>query len=734
MGVGLWLAALVLAWRCGAEVKLPVVFGDHMVLQRGEPIVLWGWAAPGEAIRVTLGDAGAEAKADAAGAWRATLPARDAGGPLELTVQGTNAITVKDILVGEVWLCSGQSNMQWTVRSSQDFDKEKAGATFPRVRHLGVPQRPGPLPEKDIPACAWRECTPDTVGDFSAVAYFFARDLHRELDVPVGVINSSWGGTRIEPWVPLPGLQQVPSLASIVERVALTLPTSEAHKRELAAQIKAMDGWLDGARKALAANEIVPAYPPFPAGLLPLANQQEPTVLYNAMVHGLVPLACRGALWYQGESNHGEGMLYADKMKALIGGWRQVWGKPEMPFYFVQLAPFEYGSEAPDILPQCWEAQAAAAAIPGAGMVVIHDVGNIKDIHPANKQAVGNRLARMALARTYGRKDLVDSGPVFRKLTLDGTQLRLEFDHTGSGLASRDAKPLNWFEVIDAEGEEFVPAEARIEGSAVLVSAAAAPKPVAVRFAWHKTAEPNLMNTEGLPAWPFRAGDVPRIDFLAKSVPEARDLVLVYDLDLKALGRDIRYTVDRTAEVKGAFDRVAYIIELRQPGEKTRFVYAAMDAFTDDLRKLGIPTLASKAHFHQAVQNLTVISNADGIATGTGLKGGILEFWPNNYGPPNVLPVPNASGDVWDFGDQPTDPVDGYGSMQIGNAEAKQTLFAINCWNAAGNADIGIGNSPDKPVRPNGDANVARTRDWTFQHNAGQYGAARLRVLVHPRQ
>jgi sialate O-acetylesterase len=242
------------------------------------------------------------------------------------------------------------------------------------------------------------------------------------------------------------------------------------------------------------------------------------------------------------------------------------------------------------------------------------------------------------------------------------------------------------------------------------------------------------MNTEGLPAWPFRAGDVPRIDFLAKSVPEARDLVLVYDLDLKALGRDIRYTVDRTAEVKGAFDRVAYIIELRQPGEKTRFVYAAMDAFTDDLRKLGIPTLASKAHFHQAVQNLTVISNADGIATGTGLKGGILEFWPNNYGPPNVLPVPNASGDVWDFGDQPTDPVDGYGSMQIGNAEAKQTLFAINCWNAAGNADIGIGNSPDKPVRPNGDANVARTRDWTFQHNAGQYGAARLRVLVHPRQ
>ncbi len=427
-------------------------------------------------------------------------------------------------------------------------------------------------------------------------------------------------------------------------------------------------------------------------------------------------------------------MLYTDKMKALIGGWRQVWGKPDMPFYFVQIAPFEYGQEAYDVLPRFWEAQAAAAAIPGAGMAVIHDVGNIKDIHPANKQAVGHRLARLALARTYGRKGLEDSGPVYRTMTIAGNTLRLEFDHVGTGLAARDDKALTGFEVIDAEGEDFVPAEARLDGTAVVVSAVAAPKPVAVRFAWHKVAEPNLMNKEGLPAWPFRAGTVPRLDFLAKEVAEAKDFELLYDLDLKTLAHDIRYGVDRSGEIKGAFDRVAYMLELRKSGEKTRFVYVSMDAFSDDLRKLGVPAVAAKALFHQTVKNLNVVSNVEGIVTGTGLSGGVIEFWPNNYSHQNTLPVANAAGDLWDFGDQPVDPVDGYGSMQVGNAEAKQTVFAINCWNAGANADLGIGNSPATAVMPNGDANVAKTRDWTFQHNNGQYSAARLRVLVRLRK
>jgi sialate O-acetylesterase len=731
---GLLLAGAVLAVRCAAAVSLPTVFGDHMVLQRGEPIPVWGWAEPGETVQVSLDQATVEATTDAAGAWRVALPARAEGGPFELTVKGKTAVTLTDVLVGEVWLCSGQSNMQFTVRSALNFEQEKAAATLPRIRHLGVPQSPASLPGKDVKACAWSVCSPETVGNFSAVAYFFGREISRELNVPVGLINSSWGGTLIEPWTPLCGFQQVPSLSGITDRVVLTLPSSAAHKRELAAQLGVVGGWLAEARKALAAQQVVTPGPEFPKGLLPLQSHQDPTTLYNGMIQGLVPFAFRGALWYQGESNHGDGMLYADKMKALIGGWREMWSKPGMPFYFVQIAPFEYGQEAYDVLPRLWEAQAAAAAIPGVGMAVIHDVGNTKDIHPANKQVVGSRLARLALARTYGRQQLEDSGPVYRAMRLDGSQIRLEFDHVGSGLAARDEKPLNGFELIDADGEDFVAAEARIEGTAVVVSASAAPRPVAVRFAWHKVAEPNLMNKEGLPAWPFRAGAVPRIDYLSREVAEAKDFELLYDLDLKTIGRDIRYNVDRSGDIKGAFDRVAYMLELRRAGERTRYVYASMDAFTDDLRKLGVPTLSSKAYFQQMVKALNVVSNADGMVTGVGLTGGVIEFWPNNYSPLNTLPVANASGELWDFGDQPVEPKDGHGSMQVGNAEAKQTLFALNAWNAGPGADLGIGNSPATPVVVGGNAMVERTRDWTFQSNASRYTAARLRVLVRLRK
>jgi len=728
------LGTALAAVRCGGAVTLPTVFGDHMVLQRGGPIPVWGWAAPGEEVQVVLGEIRSTTTAAATGAWRVDLPAQEAGGPFTLVVTGSTTVTFSDVLIGEVWLCSGQSNMQMTVRSSQNFDQEKAAADLPQIRHLGVPRVPAALPAKDVPACAWSVCSPDSVGDFSAAAYFFGREIQRELKVPVGLINSSWGGTRIEPWTPLCGFAQVKELSAILERVTLTLPSAATHKRELSTQLAATEAWVAAARKALADNAFPPAYPDFPAGLLPLQNHQDPTTLYNGMVHGLVPYALRGAIWYQGESNHGEGMAYTDKMRALIGGWRQVWGKPDLPFYFVQIAPYEYGQEAPEVVPSFWEAQAAATAVPGTGMVVIHDVGNTKDIHPANKQAVGQRLARMAIARTYGRKGIEDSGPVFRSMAVEEGAIRLQFDHVGSGLATRDGKAPDGFEVIDAAGEDFVPAVARIEGATVVLSAALAPKPVAVRFAWSKVAEPNLMNREGLPAWPFRAGTVPVIDHLATAVAEAKDYELLYDLDLKTLGRDIRYRVDRSAEIKGAFDRVAYFIEMRKRGEPTQYLYASMDAFTADLRKLGVPSLAAQAHFQQGVANLTVISNVEGIVTGTALGGGVIEFWPNNYGPLNSLPVANASGDVWDFGDQPVDPLDGYGSMQVGNTEAKQTLFAINCWKAGPAADIGIGNSPATPVMPGGDANVAKTRDWTFQHNAGQYTAARLRVLVHLRR
>ncbi|MBN2450416.1 MAG: 9-O-acetylesterase [Lentisphaeria bacterium] len=716
-----------------AELTLPTIFSDHMVLQREEPIPVWGWETPGQAVTVLLGNESAQALAGADGAWAVRLRPRSAGGvPLTLAVRGSSERTVEDILVGEVWLCSGQSNMQWLVRSSLRPEEEQAAAGFPSIRHITVPRVPAGLPQRDLPACDWKVCSPETVLDFSAAAYFFGRELHRDLGVPIGLINSSWGGTRIEPWTPLSGFEGVAPLQSIVDRVYLTLPDRPEHKAAMNTYLEALTAWLAGTRQAVTREQPVEPPPAFPQQCLLLKNHQDPTVLYNAMVHGAVPFGIRGAIWYQGESNHGEGMLYLEKMKALIEGWRQVWGKPALPFYFVQIAPYQYGNENPEILPRFWEAQNAAAQLPGVGMAVIHDVGDITNIHPMNKQEVGRRLALLALARTYGREGIVWSGPVFREMRIEEGRLRLSFDHAENGLASRDGKPLTWFEVIDAEGEDFVQAQAVIEGKDILVSAPEAPRPVAVRFGWHKTAEPNLMNRDGLPGAPFRAGNVPVIDYLQRHVPEASGYTLVYDLDLASLGATVTYAVDRRAEVRPPFDRVAYFLELRKPDERTQWVYVSMKAFTDDLARIGVPTLASKAHFQTRVEEMNVLSNAPGITSGTGLGMGYIEFWPHNYGPQNAGGVPGASNDVWDFGDGPSDPVDGYGSMQVHNAEARQTLFAINHWKAAGGADIGIGNSPDKPVVPGGNATVSRTRDWTFQGNAAQYATRRLRVLVRP--
>jgi sialate O-acetylesterase len=296
----------------------------------------------------------------------------------------------------------------------------------------------------------------------------------------------------------------------------------------------------------------------------------------------------------------------------------------------------------------------------------------------------------------------------------------VHFDHVGSGLVSRDGKPLNWFEIIGQE-TDFVPAEAVIDGDSVVLSSPEVKQAAAMRFAWHKLAEPNLANKEGLPAVPFRAGEVPERDWLALKVPEAKQYELIYYLDLSNLGREVRYTTDASKTFAGAFDRIAYFLELQKFGEETQYAYVSMDAFTDDLTKIGVPTVASHADFQQNVNNVNVISNVTGVATGEGLDGVNIEFWPHNYGPTNAMSVPNADTAVWDFGDGKGDPVDGYGCMQVHNHRDGHTIFAVNQWKGGNGADIGIGNS------------TGRTRDWTFAANAGQYEVKRLRVLVRPR-
>lgn len=720
--VGRAVVLVALAVGAGrAEVRLPQIFGSHMVLQREKPIPVWGWAAPGEAVSVQLGEHPlVETQADESGHWRVDLPPVPAGGPVTLTVRGPNEIRLEDVLIGEVWIGSGQSNMQMTVGGCLNADQEAAAANYPQIRHVCVARITAPLQADDVKLeRPWEVCSPEVVKAWSAACYFMGRELHQELGVPIGLINTSWGGTLIEPWTPPEGFARVPSLAAIHRRVRLADPRTDEHKEALGQYLNDLLIWADAARDALASGTYVDPSPAWPTGLNPLtvssAPQQQPTALYNAMVAGLVPFAFRGAIWYQGESNHRDGMLYTDKMRALIEGWRLLWGE-DFPFYFVQIAPYRYGDEPAHYLGEFWEAQAAVTTtVPNTGMVGTNDIGELDDIHPRNKQAVGHRLALLALAKTYGR-NVVCSGPTFKALELEGSRLRVRLDNLGGGLTTRDGQAPNWFSII-GEQTPWVEAEATIDGDSVVLSSPRVPTPLAVRFAWSKLAEPNLMNREGLPAVPFRAGDVPVNDLLLMNVDEAKDYQLVYDLDLAKLGAEIPYDVDNRARVLGPIDRVAYFLELQKEGQETQWVYVSMDAFTTDLSKIGIPTVASKAMFQTLVSHLTVLSNVPGIVTGTDLKGN-LEFWPHNYGPPNSANVPNASGALWDFGDQPSAPEDGYGSMQVGNYEAKQTIFAINQWKAGANADLGIGNSE------------GQTRDWTFAHNASQYVVKRLRVLV----
>lgn len=486
-----------------ADVRLPHVIASHMVLQRDMPIPIWGWAEPGEEVIVKIGDHEATAKAAADGKWQVKLPAMAAGGPHTMSVAGKNKIELTDILVGEVWLCSGQSNMDMGIRSVNDADKEIADAKYPTIRLFQIPMKTSGEPTSDVDA-TWRPCTPENVGSggfwgvgFSAVAYFFGRDIQKELNVPVGLIQSAWGGTKIEPWTPRAGFEMVPAVQDTVKVIDEATPN---FNKAVAKAVTEIEAWMPKAKAALEAKKSVPPPPAWPKHLF--EDNGQPTSIYNGMVHAIVPFAIRGAIWYQGESNNPDGMLYYEKMKALIGGWRKIWNEGEFPFYYVQIAPLDAVYEA-DRLPKLWEAQTAAMAVPNTGMVVTTDIADLKDIHPKDKQDVGKRLALWALAKTYGQDKLVCSGPLYKSMAVEGDKIRLRFDYVGGGLASRDGKPLNWFEIAGAD-KKFEKAEVTIDGDSVVVRSDKVTQPVAVRFGWNRAAEPNLMNKEGLPASPFR--------------------------------------------------------------------------------------------------------------------------------------------------------------------------------------------------------------------------------------
>lgn len=491
------LSVALIAAPIFADVTLPRILDNNMVLQRDIPLPVWGWAEPGEEVTVSIAGQELSTKANDQGRWQVRLaPLAASSEPLEMTVAGKNQIKLQNILVGEVWVCSGQSNMAWAVSQVQNAEKELADADQPMIRLFESPKVPSPRPTSDVFG-RWQVCTPETVKGFTAVGYFFGRNLREKLDVPIGLINASWGGTRIEPWTPAAAFAEVPALKGIAEQVAWQ---NEEQTKALAPLIPSLEAWTRAARAAQASGGPVPPLPALPGNRL--GEHSKPTTLFNGMVAGLVPYAIRGAIWYQGESNVNEGMLYFEKMKALIAGWRKVWGQGDFPFYYVQLAPYRYGNR-PHELPELWEAQTAALSIPNTGMAVTNDIGTLGDIHPKNKQDVGKRLALWALANTYGQAGIVYSGPLYKSMKIEGDRIRIFFDHADGGLASRDGEPLSRFEIAGQDGK-FVDAEAKIDGDTVVVQSEEVAEPVAVRFAWSQAAQPNLINKSGLPAGAFR--------------------------------------------------------------------------------------------------------------------------------------------------------------------------------------------------------------------------------------
>lgn len=491
------LSVLLCATTATAEVKLPSVFSDHMVLQRDKPIPVWGTAAPGEEVVVEFAGQKKNAKADAAGKWMVTLDAVPANNEPQAIKAG--GVTIQDVLVGEVWLASGQSNMEWEMQMKPDSKADISGANHPLLRLIEIPKTVALTPQEDVPA-AWAPCTPESAASFSAVGYYFGLRLLEELKVPVGIIQSAWGGTRIEPWTSEAGFDAVPELKAFADEVHAKLPGSAAYRAAHEGHLKAVETWTAQVREALEKKQGVPAMPGQPQTFT--ASHGTPTSLYNAMIHPLVPYALRGAIWYQGESNHNEGFLYTEKKKALLASWRSVFQQPELPFYFVQIAPFQYGQEDIEILPQFWQAQRECLRIPHTGMAVITDIGEVPDIHPAKKKEVARRLSLWALAKTYGRAEIDPAGPLYAIHAVEGAAIRVKFDHAASGLAARDGKPLTHFEIAGRDGL-FVPAEAKIEGDCVLVSSPRVPEPRRVRFGWSKLAIPNLMDKDGLPATAF---------------------------------------------------------------------------------------------------------------------------------------------------------------------------------------------------------------------------------------
>lgn len=471
-----------------ATVRLPALFADHMVIQRDRPVHVWGFSAPNETVTVTFRGAQQSATADPLGRWSVELPGGGAGGPFDLSVRGTNTITLTDVLVGDVWVASGQSNMGYSMSDLPHSAQALADANAPQIRLMNVDQRYADYPQGDVSVLLpWSACTPASARGFSAVAYYFARDVEQHEHVPIGVIESAWGGTPGEAWTSMRALSQDASLMPVF---AAWAAMQDGEPEAVLAQAKERSDLEK--QLGTSQNLVLPWHPVFPSWA--------PAALYNGMIAPLTPFPIRGVIWYQGESNTDplRYPVYARLFQTLIEDWRAAWGDNEMPFLYVQIANYRTGPG--DHWPEIREAQREALALRNTAMVVTVDIGDADNIHPSDKQDVGARLALAARAIAYG-ENIEYSGPVYRTMSVDGSEMRLTFDHAQGGLVARGGA-LRGFEIAGADGR-FVAATARVDGSSVVLSSPGVAEPTQARYGWADNPVCNLYNRAGLPASPF---------------------------------------------------------------------------------------------------------------------------------------------------------------------------------------------------------------------------------------
>lgn len=486
-----------------ADVSLPALFSDHMVLQRNKDIPIWGHSEAHEIITVEIDTQKVITTADATGAWYLHLSPIKAGGPYTLTVQGNNTLTFKNVLIGDVWICSGQSNMQWAVRQSHNAQEEIATAQHPKIRLFTVKRVAAQTPQEDVTG-TWSVCDSQSVANFSAVGYFFGRRLNKTLNVPIGLINTSWGGTPVEAWTSLPALQATPDYTPINQRWTKNIAAYPQAHEKFEMDLKK---WQITSDSLKALGEKIPRRPRPPVGP---NHPHRPSVLYNGMIAPLTPYAIQGAIWYQGESNAGRAYQYRTLFPTMIHNWRANWGQGAFPFLFVQLANFRQTKEQPaeSDWAELREAQQMTLALPNTGMATIIDIGEANDIHPKNKQDVGLRLALSAEAQVYG-KNIPYSGPIYKSMQIENGKIRITFDHTNGGLKKKGDK-LKGFAIAGAN-KKFVWADAKIDGNSVILSSREVIAPVAVRYAWADNPICNLYNGANLPASPFRTDNWPGI-------------------------------------------------------------------------------------------------------------------------------------------------------------------------------------------------------------------------------